>query len=67
MATGEVRLRAKFRTDADGITNGHNSLVGRVTTATGDSAHLSTFAQVTLGDGGATLIDLKQLRVHYRG
>lgn len=64
IATGDVRLRAKFRVDTDGVTHSLNSLVGRVETASGDSAHVSTFAQVKfIADG--PLIELKQLRVRF--
>lgn len=64
VATGTARLQAKFRTDRDEVVHSHNGLVGQVTFTDGSQRHLNTFAQVIYTDEGATLIDLRQLRVH---
>ena len=65
VAVGEVRLHADFRVDTDAVTHSHNSLVGRVTTTSGEVAHLNTFAQLSYDDFG--LIGINQLRFHYTG
>ncbi len=66
VASGTVRLRSSFRTDTDGVTHSINSLVGKVTTTSGSTAHLSTFAQVAFVVDGP-LVGLNQLRVNFDG
>lgn len=65
VATGTVRLQARFRTDANGVTRQTNSMVGRLTTTDGESAHLNTYADFSFSETAPP--ELKTLRVNYSG
>ena len=66
IATGEgLRLRVSEQIDPDGTVHAENSIVGKVQTAEGDRAHVTTHASVVFK--GPDLIKLNPFFVKYTG